>query len=305
MRYILDLYLSRINEIEMRNPALFTLCQLAKSKELSTYEICNSLKSTEYKADYKNVHKKIQRFCKSGFIVKTKIDHRQHSAVYYRLTSLGIIGILYHLHGKTAIFRSELHDMINGMLTYYGEDDFFNFFIYPFFEKNTLMKIKSDMVVEFIVNYCTESAHKLMSKLYEGKLIDEHNKFASKEKIKKWLSEMENALKANLDNSSLLEKEQLERNTNNNIFDNIRYELGFDKVTILENTMIFPIISQGRYKASKIVGFEHSPSYKRNWGMIEKDVSLLVNDRNFYNMLVTTKNGFDNCYNSIIRCKYS
>jgi len=305
MGYIVDLYLSRIKEIELTNSALFTLCQFTKSEELSTYQISNTLKSTKYAADYKNVHKKIKRFLNTGLIKKTKTLDRKHNSKFYRLSSVGIFSIFYHLHGKWTIFHSEILNIMNGILTNYGDDDFFNFFIYPFFAKNTIINIESNMITEFFINYCTECAHKSMSKLYDERLIDKNGKFASKERIQEWLSDIKDDLNTDCkDNDSLLKNEQLKRDLND-INDKVLFELGFDKVAILENTMIFPIIGQGKYKASDIRGIEHSPMYKRNWKVIEKDVILLLKDQNFYKMLKTTKKGFNNCYESIIKCRSS
>lgn len=304
MRYILDLYLSKIAEIEITHESLFTLCQFARTKELSAYRLTNSLQNKEYNVDYKNVHKKVKRFRKDELIIRTKTLDRKHGSIFYRLTSMGIIAVLYHLYGKEA-FRSQLREIIAGILINHGNDDFFNFFIYPFFDRATLMKIESDMIVEFFLNYCSGCAHKLMSKLYERKVIDEHGKFASKQKIKKWLSEVKNSLMEKLEDhyNTKEEKNRIMGEVNNNIFDNLLYELQFDRVSILENTMIFPIISQGKYKTIKITGFEHSPTYKIKWDSIQKDISLLLNDKKFYKIFVTTKSAFDKCYKNILECK--
>lgn len=301
--YILDLYLLRIDQIELSIAALFTLFQFTKSRELSTYQIAKALKTTKYEVDYKNVHKKIKRFLNCGLIEKTETKDRRHNSQFYRLTSAGIFALFYHLRGESKQFNSEILNMLNGLLTNYGQDYFFKVFVYPFFNRETVLSIRSKIIIELFLNYCTECTHKSMSKLYEQKLMDDNLVFASKDKIRNWISGIKNEMDSYSKDDKFIIKYNELKLCLSDINDRLLSDLGFEKVSILENTIIFPIISQGKYKAQDIPGIEHSPMYNTNWRAIEKDIILLVEDQSFYKILEATKNGFNKCYKNIMACR--
>ena len=71
------------------------MVQFIKHKSLSTYDIHNILKYTEYEVDYKNVHKKIKNFISLGLIEKTSPNKTVvHGAIHYKLTSSGLFYLL-------------------------------------------------------------------------------------------------------------------------------------------------------------------------------------------------------------------
>jgi hypothetical protein len=202
------------------------------------------------------------------------------------------------------MLKSEIPDILKVLLTNYDNSEFFDFFVYPFFAKNTIMNIQSNIITEFFINYCTECARKSISKLYEKRLVDERGKFASKETIQSLISDIKDQINNDpaADNDLPTGEQKL---YSKHINDKVLFELEYERLLILENTMIFPLISQGKYKALDIPGIEHSPWYKRNWTAIEKDVILLLKDNNFHNILESTKSSFDKCYKGIIESRSS
>ena len=127
---------SQVEYIGLRDQSLFALCQFVKHNEMSTYQMFKTLKDTEFKAEYKNIHKKIQMFLEQKFIEKTRTIDRKHASFYYRLTSTGVLCIFYYLHGKSSLIWGQMKDIITGLLNNYGNDKFFDLFVYPHIVSN-------------------------------------------------------------------------------------------------------------------------------------------------------------------------
>ena len=138
MRYILDLYFSRIYDKRTYDSALFTLCQFTRYEEMSATQIYNILKSTQYESANKNTLEKIKRFEKNKLIKKTKTIDREHNSKYYRLTRSGIFFIFYKLHGKTQLIQGRVKSIITGFDIKIMETMNFLIFMYTLILKKTL-----------------------------------------------------------------------------------------------------------------------------------------------------------------------
>ncbi len=154
--YISKLINSNIFEINLSESSVFTLYQFLKNKEVSTYQICSLLKNTEFEAEYKNVHKKIKNFHDSNLIKITK-KVREHGAIYYSLTSTGLVYLLSQLE------KSRTHLLIN-LIDNYGDDYFFDLFIYPYINKKTLTSINDEEICIKIIKYFSECSKYLIDK---------------------------------------------------------------------------------------------------------------------------------------------
>lgn len=173
--------LSRIEEYPKRSTyidpiASIVLGQFLLGPHFSAYQLHKSLreipikniqrkrkKGKDYFLAYKDVHKRVKLLNKLGLIEESKIDelprkkassHTEfdimfasiHKAMFYRLTLGGIFNlILYHVaetvEPTAAIFR------------YYDNNTIFRTFLYPFFKKSTLTRIKGSFLSRSIFIY--------------------------------------------------------------------------------------------------------------------------------------------------------
>lgn len=316
MRYILDLYFSRIYDKRTYDSALFTLCQFTRYEEMSATQIYNILKSTQYESANKNTLEKIKRFEKNKLIKKTKTIDREHNSKYYRLTRSGIFFIFYKLHGKTQLIQGRVKSIITGLIKNYGDDEFFNFYVYPYIKKSTLLELQSSTILEFLLNYFTEIAHKTVSILFEMAVIENYsgNKNSLKSKKYEYLKKKQvisffTNLKQKMDLENEEDWDKIPHYTEgiDSLNDNLVSELVIDRDNIFGKNLIFPIIGEGNFMPN-IMNKDKQSNYKsvpiKRWLSIEEDVILLVKDEIFSKRLESTKNGFENCYNNIIKLKH-
>ena len=155
MRYIFELYLYTSSNFEFKDSTFYTLCQFSKDRELSIYQICSQLKTTDYRVEYKNVHKRIQKFHSVKLLKKTTTRDLKHASIYYKLTDVGVFCILDFLYQYRSLFsQEELIEVIKGIINNYGDNDFFHIFIYPFFDKSTILNLKSKVIIDDFLNFC-------------------------------------------------------------------------------------------------------------------------------------------------------
>ncbi|HJT83300.1 MAG TPA: hypothetical protein VJ697_02360 [Nitrososphaeraceae archaeon] len=149
---------SKINEIKLSDASFYALYQFAKSKSLSTYQVFSLLKKTAYKSEYKNVYKKVQNLLSLNLIEKLpkSLDNMEHGAIYYKITSIGIFYLMENM-------KSDLNFEI---LKHHGEDPFFKIFLYPYFEKHTLMDLKFDHIKLGVFNY-SNSCCRIFKNLFQ------------------------------------------------------------------------------------------------------------------------------------------
>ena len=83
--------------------------------------------------------------------------------------------MFYKLHGKSSLIQGQVQDIIKGLLKNYGKDEFIHLFVYPYFEKNTLLNLKSNIILEFLLNYLTEIAYKAVTILFDIVVVEKEN----------------------------------------------------------------------------------------------------------------------------------
>jgi hypothetical protein len=108
------------------------------------------------------VHKKIQRFISLDLIEKTKTIDHAHSAIYYRLSDVGVFHILTNLYSKYSLFEDEGREIIIGLIDHFGDNDFFHVFVYPFFSKSTISKITSSTILLDFLSYCYQCCRRVL-----------------------------------------------------------------------------------------------------------------------------------------------
>lgn len=201
MRYILELYLTGNYAEDFTDSTFFTLCQFAIKREMSTYQVFNELKKTKYKIEYKNIHKKIQKFLLLKLIKKTSKRDLKHASIYYELSDTGVFYILLNIHKNISKFEDkQLNEIFTGMIHNHGDNDFFFVFIYPYFNKSTILNIRSKITIEDILNYCSLCCNKVLIKLFGvyyfakffapinwNDIVGYIREGSSKDKIGKWL----------------------------------------------------------------------------------------------------------------------
>ena len=86
---------------------------------------------TKFKMDYKNVHKKVKKLQSFQLIDEIKEKSIQsHAAIFYQLSEIGVYHMFDYLYQRSFLFKNEqIIEIINGLLNYYGENDFFMFHI--------------------------------------------------------------------------------------------------------------------------------------------------------------------------------
>lgn len=133
-------------------PSAIILAQFAKQKKTSPYQVCNNLKTTQYKRAYANVHLRIKELEEQKLIEKTDKTVPPHAATYYMLTPLGI---QYLLLDQSWLPQSEYEHASEfvRLIKTYGDYLFFEIFAYPFFERRTLEHIGNYYVSHEIFDY--------------------------------------------------------------------------------------------------------------------------------------------------------
>ena len=159
--YFRYLHRSNIVNINLSKASYFTLYQFIKFKYLSTNDICNLLKDTVYEADYKNILKKMRNIYSLGLIEKVKPADKlpeRRGMIYYKLSSVGVVYLFHRLTEYEGI-------KINKFIEYYKDDKFFNIFLYPYLEINSLINIKSERITIILFEYCIELCKEIIKEL--------------------------------------------------------------------------------------------------------------------------------------------
>jgi hypothetical protein len=318
--YILELYSSRVYDMKLPDSYHFTLSEFAMENEMYIAKICNRLKDTEYKVEYKNVHKKISRYIMLSLIKRIEFMDRKYNSKSFRLTSKGVFCIFYFLYQRLSLIQNQIQDLFKGMIYNYGDDEFFHFFVYPFIDKNTLLKLKSVTVIEYFLKCFTEFAQKLLSILFEITVVEknaddkEDISLRKKEHVEKFLTYLNLRLE-----ETELAKNEIWFNQSPNVlseenvifcypgaYDNffneyLVSELKIEMTNIIDREVIMPIIAQGKYYSSeRFKDNTYKPHMNKNWQDIRDDLGLLIKDKKFYDLLNSTIRGFSNCYDNIV-----
>lgn len=168
--YISFLYNSGISNIELSNESLEILRFFVYAYELTAYDIFKTLEKNNSKISYKNTHKKIQNLSKLKLIEKTHEDFHKHGSIFYKLTTLGVFYIL-SLGGINTLYM-KLYD-----LERFKEDEFFQFFVFPYFYKNTIFKLKSAENELYFFKYFEKISNEIKSNFKRLDKIMEKDKY--------------------------------------------------------------------------------------------------------------------------------
>jgi hypothetical protein len=204
MRYISDIYISKTYEKDLSDSDFFSLYYFITNNKLSTYQLSEFLSITKYKMNYKNVLKKIKKFEK--FQIIKIIEKRSHPrpANFFQLTDVGVYYIFEYMYERMSLFKNEqIIEIIHGLINYYSENDFFTVFIFPFFNKETLLNLKSETIMKYFLNYCKKCCYRVRLSLiqwdffinsspviYWNNLINYNFDAASKNKTQRWLKDI-------------------------------------------------------------------------------------------------------------------
>ena len=108
---------------------------------LSTYQIHKVLKKTGQATKHENIRRKVKRLYSLKLIENTsevrKPRELMHSAVYYKLTTGGIFYLIY----KARIMQTSSTRSKRKFIQYHGDNIIFKTFLYPYFERETLLQI--------------------------------------------------------------------------------------------------------------------------------------------------------------------
>lgn len=159
--YFKFLHKSNIVYINLSKASYFTLYQFIKFTYLSTNDICNLLKDTVYEADYKNILKKMKNLNILHLIEKVKPSEKfpeRRGMIYYKLSSAGIVYLFHKLTDYEEI-------KISQFIEYYKDDGFFNIFLSPYFEIDSLINITSEQITTILFEYCIEVCKQIIKEL--------------------------------------------------------------------------------------------------------------------------------------------
>lgn len=124
------------------------------SSRLSVSDISRKMKPTGYWSAYKNIHKKVQRLLLLNLITQDKGYESKRGEIMYRLTSEGVF---YLLMNSIFLFREDL----KGLVKYYGGDDFFYEFVYPYLSKESILKIIDEVFFIDLSQHMRDICYKL------------------------------------------------------------------------------------------------------------------------------------------------
>jgi hypothetical protein len=133
---------------------IYLLYKIGTKEFISAYKLYNDLKSTKYSIAYKNIHKRIKKFYSQKLIEKIEKKDVRHGSIYYKLTSFGLMYILY-------IFPSNLNldkiidrkNYLLEILKYYKNDSFCKLFVSPFWDMKNLNLVNDTGVLKKIIDY--------------------------------------------------------------------------------------------------------------------------------------------------------
>ena len=148
--------------------------QFAWEKSLSAYQISGKLKSTASQMAYKNVNKRLHGLVSLNLIQET-VAHRnninKHNAKYYRLTEYGIYQLFLNRLSEICIRQLDIIKFgkppsPNTVIFFRNYDKCFLFksFLYPYFEKDTLLAIGNYLLWD-LFHYLADCCHRIKDQL--------------------------------------------------------------------------------------------------------------------------------------------
>lgn len=116
---------------------------------------------------YKNVHRRIRRIHEAGLIEEiTKQGGYKHGAINYRLTSRGLMYLFSEL-----MTPKNIHEI----MLKYSQNTLFKFFVYGFFEKQTLTQ--STRTLEFLLQDYIEEGCQKIRLFVDSSLVENYNAY--------------------------------------------------------------------------------------------------------------------------------
>jgi hypothetical protein len=148
---------------------IFTLKQFLTDEFLCPTEIFEKLENTQFRVTYKSVLDRIQDLVYFGLIKERGKDSYQEKipkagTINYRLSPLGIFYLL---------FKFEKRDPVANIFKYYKKDLFFQYFIYPVINKETITAISSIEILRIFINYSKQICLEIIKELL---VVDEIRK---------------------------------------------------------------------------------------------------------------------------------
>jgi hypothetical protein len=121
----------------------------------SAYQIISVYKEKQYEQnEYRDVKNRINRLRELRLIDKVNKKQNKHNARYYRLN---IRGIYYIITNE----KSMPYGLLKALLKNYDDNPVFNLFLYPYIQKDTLLKIIDSAVFSRIFSYLHECCEKI------------------------------------------------------------------------------------------------------------------------------------------------
>jgi hypothetical protein len=135
---------------------------------------CHSIGKDEHKKPslaYKNVHRRIRRIHEAGLIEEiTKQGGYKHGAINYRLTSRGLMYLFSEL-----MTPKNIHEI----MLKYSQNTLFKFFVYGFFEKQTLTR--STPTLEFLLQDYIEEGCQKIRLFVDSSLVENYNAYGDED----------------------------------------------------------------------------------------------------------------------------
>jgi hypothetical protein len=152
-------------------PLSFLLGFFATEKKISAYELCNKLKSTEYKRAYANVWSRVNELERLKLIEQTDKVVALHAAIYYHLTGAGVEHLLMDNSWLSVGKQKSVVQLIN-LIKIHGDQLPFLFFAYPYFGRQTLEQLRNSVVIHTIFSYLAQCVEDISIRL---KLVTYNN----------------------------------------------------------------------------------------------------------------------------------
>jgi hypothetical protein len=150
--YIDEISKSPNRKAELGFVAMQMLEHFLSTGPTSAYQIFKNLKSKDHPMAYKNVNKRIQKLRSLNLIEEVKMQS-EHGAKYYRLTTGGLFNLLYKHKLRSIMWLSAYKFFQN-----YGDNIIFKTFVYPYFERETILQINHPLSIfelfSYLINCC-------------------------------------------------------------------------------------------------------------------------------------------------------
>jgi len=141
---------------------IYLLHQIGTKEFISTYKLYSDLKSTEYSVAYKNIHKRIKKFYSQNLIEKIEKKDIRHGSIYYKLTSFGLVYILFIFPPSLNLdIITDKKNYILEIVKHYKNDSFCKLFISSFWDMKNLQLVNDTEISANIIDYIRLCANEI------------------------------------------------------------------------------------------------------------------------------------------------